>query len=141
MNNLNKLIEDMEFVDLSMLGRKFTWSNSQDGEKWSKIDRFLLHHEWLDKFKFKIWGLPKTLSDHCPLILMEDDRSWGPKPFKSYNFWFSNSNCINVMKNAWENCKSGRQLVGEMEASCSVGNAPGGEAYATLLNLLWEFIL
>lgn len=35
-------------------------------EKWSRIDRFLLHPESLDKFKFKRWALPRTLPDHCP---------------------------------------------------------------------------
>lgn len=38
MRRLNKFIEDMELVDLPMLGRKFTWSNGQNGEKWSRIE-------------------------------------------------------------------------------------------------------
>lgn len=53
-------------------------------------------------FKLKLWGLPRTLSDHCPLLLMEDDRVWGPIPFKFYNFWLSHSNCLNIMRAAWE---------------------------------------
>lgn len=44
MKDFNKFIEDLELVDLQLLGRKFTWSNSQDGEKWSRIDRFLLEY-------------------------------------------------------------------------------------------------
>lgn len=48
MKDFNKFIEDMELVDLQLLGRNFTWSNSQEGEKWSRIDRFLLDLEWLE---------------------------------------------------------------------------------------------
>lgn len=33
---------------------------------------------------------------------MEDERDWGPKPFRFYNFWFSNPSCVNIMKQAWE---------------------------------------
>lgn len=57
MRDLNKFIDDMELMDLQLLGRSFTWSNSQDEEKWSKIDRFILHLEWLDVFNLKQWGL------------------------------------------------------------------------------------
>lgn len=102
MNDLNNFIENMELLYFSMIGRKFTWSNCQDGEKWSRIDRFLAHQEWVERYKLKLWGLPRTLSDHCPILLMEDESDWGPKPFKFYNFWFSNPSCIKVMNCAWD---------------------------------------
>lgn len=101
MNDLNQFIDDLELVDFQMLERNYTWSNSQEEEKWSRIDRFLVHPEWSDKFKFKLWGLPRTISDHCPILLMEDERDWGAKPFRFNNFWFSHSNCIKVMEHAW----------------------------------------
>ncbi|GFS28866.1 hypothetical protein Acr_00g0004350 [Actinidia rufa] len=84
-----------------MLGQKYTWSNSQEGEKWSRIDRFLIHPEWLDIFNFKQWGLPRSLSDHCPIILMEDLRDWGPRPFKFINAWVLHPKCLEVMESAW----------------------------------------
>ncbi|KAL7222702.1 hypothetical protein ACSBR1_024407 [Camellia fascicularis] len=85
MMDLNSFIESCELNDLPLLGRKFTWSNAQDGEKWSRIDRFLLNPEWLLKFNFKEWGLPRLFSDHCPILLMDDERGWGPKPFRFIN--------------------------------------------------------
>lgn len=60
MSDLNNFIEEMEFTDLQLLGRTFTWSNSQELEKWSRLDRFLLHSDWLDHFKLKQWGLPRS---------------------------------------------------------------------------------
>lgn len=89
MQDFNNFIDDMELVDFPMLDRRFMWSNAQLSEKWSRIDRFLVHPEWVDKFKLKLWGLPRTISDHCPILLMEDGRDWGSKPFRFYNFWFT----------------------------------------------------
>ena len=38
--------------------------------------------EWLGVYKWKQWGLPRLLSDHCPVVLSEIDKDWGPKPFR-----------------------------------------------------------
>ncbi|GFS42115.1 hypothetical protein Acr_00g0078180 [Actinidia rufa] len=101
MRDFNRFIDGMELYDLPMLGRKYTWSNSQEGEKWSRIDRFLIHPEWLEIFNFKQWGLPRFLSDHSPIILMEDLRDWGPRPFKFINAWVLHPKCLQVMESAW----------------------------------------
>lgn len=85
MQDFNNFVDRLEMVDIPMLGRSFTWSNSVEGERWSKIDRFLLHPRWLEKFRFKLWGLPRLVSDHCPLLLKDDERNWGPRPFRFLN--------------------------------------------------------
>ncbi|KAL7185216.1 hypothetical protein ACSBR2_027194 [Camellia fascicularis] len=87
MMDLNSFVENYELSDLPLLGRKFTWCNAQDGERWSRIDRILLNPEWLLKFNFKLWGLLRLFSDHCPLFLMDDERDWGSKPFTFINAW------------------------------------------------------
>lgn len=102
------MIDQLEMIDLPMLGRKFTWCNSQIREKWSRIDRFLLNHEWLQNFNFKLWGLPRLLSDHCPIILMEDERDWGPRPFRFLNAWALHPKFISLMEETW----SKSQVVG-----------------------------
>lgn len=33
MREFNELIDNLQVADLSMMGRKFTWCNSQEGEK------------------------------------------------------------------------------------------------------------
>ncbi|XP_028099997.1 uncharacterized protein LOC114299458 [Camellia sinensis] len=81
MKEFNDFIDKCEVVDVQMIGRKYTWCNALDGNKWSWIDRFLINLEWIERFKFKLWGLPRVVSDHCPIVLMEDKRDWGPKPF------------------------------------------------------------
>lgn len=87
MNDFNEFIDRMEFLDMPMLGRNFTWCNSFEGDRWSRLDRFLVNPIWLEKFRLKRWGLPRSISDHCSLLLMEDDRNWGPRPFRFLNAW------------------------------------------------------
>ncbi|KAF5931642.1 hypothetical protein HYC85_027813 [Camellia sinensis] len=89
------------FVLLS--GRQFTWCNTVEGERWSRIDRFLLDSRWLEIFSFKQWGLPRTVSDHCPILLKEDERDWGPKPFKFLNPWLAHPSFMPAVKQIWEN--------------------------------------
>ena len=92
-------MDEMEPVDLPMLSRKFTWSNAEDGNKWSRMDKFLLHPEWLEHFNFKQWRSPRTISNHCPILLGEEGKDWGPKPFKFLNAWVGNSSFLKVVEN------------------------------------------
>ncbi|XP_028082530.1 uncharacterized protein LOC114283868 [Camellia sinensis] len=47
MQDFNNFISKLEVSDLPMLGRQFTWSNSQDEARWSRLDRFMFNPEWL----------------------------------------------------------------------------------------------
>ncbi|XP_028075236.1 uncharacterized protein LOC114277537 [Camellia sinensis] len=102
MKDFNDFIDRYELTEIQMMGRKFTWCNAIDGNKWSKIDRFLLSLEWLERFKLKLWGLPRLISDHCPLVLLEDDRDWGPKPFKFTNAWLLHPNFASFLVKVWQ---------------------------------------
>ncbi|XP_028121122.1 uncharacterized protein LOC114318425 [Camellia sinensis] len=103
MNEFNEFINDLEIVDVPMIGRKYTWCNSQEGERWSKLDGFLVNTEWLEWFSFKLWGLSRLLSDHCPIILMEDVRDLEPKPFRFLYIWVLHPTFMNLLKLVWEN--------------------------------------
>ena len=98
MKDFNEFIDRCEVTEIQMLGRKCTWCNAHEGIKWSKIDRFLLSPERIVRFKLKLWGLSRTISDHCPLVLMENVRDWGPKPFKFLNAWLSHPKFGSLME-------------------------------------------
>ncbi|XP_028090785.1 uncharacterized protein LOC114290973 [Camellia sinensis] len=102
MRDFNVFIESCELTDIPMIGRKFTWCNAQKGALRSKTDRFLLDPEWIEKLHVKLWGLPKIVSDHCPILLMEDERDWGPKPFRFLNAWTVNPTFSKVVRKVWE---------------------------------------
>ncbi|XP_028083438.1 uncharacterized protein LOC114284690 [Camellia sinensis] len=102
MREFNQFIDNCEVVDVPMIGRKFTWCNALDGNKWSRIDRFLISPEWLMRFKLKLLGLPRTVSDHCPFVLMEDERDWRPKPYKFLNAWLLHPNLASIVETTWK---------------------------------------
>ncbi|KAL7194493.1 hypothetical protein ACSBR1_034841 [Camellia fascicularis] len=85
MREFNEFIEGVELYDVPMQGRQFTWSNSK----------------WLEKFNFTLWGLPRGLSDHSHLLLMEDSRDWGPRLFRFVNAWILHPQILPVIKSSW----------------------------------------
>ncbi|KAL7177287.1 hypothetical protein ACSBR2_030606 [Camellia fascicularis] len=84
MQEFNEFSNNLELVDVPMCERKYTWSNSQLG------------------------GLPRSVSDHCPILLKEDERNWGPKPFRFLNAWVLHPNFIKEVEKVW----MGSQVVG-----------------------------
>lgn len=55
-----------------------------------------------------MWGLPRLLSDHSPLLVMEHGRDWGPKPFRIQNAWFFHK----TFKAFWESSWKEAHIVG-----------------------------
>ncbi|GJX28635.1 reverse transcriptase domain, reverse transcriptase zinc-binding domain protein [Tanacetum coccineum] len=56
---------------------------SDDGIKFSKLDRFLLNDEFNNLWdSLFVIALDKKLSDHCPIMLKDVDLDFGPKPFR-----------------------------------------------------------
>ncbi|XP_071718081.1 uncharacterized protein [Rutidosis leptorrhynchoides] len=83
----NDFIADNRLIDIPLGGRNFT-RVSDDGIKFSKLDRFLVnenfHNLWSD---LTAVVLDRHLSDHCPILLKDEDRNFGPKPFKLFDAW------------------------------------------------------
>lgn len=103
MRDFLEFFNNMELVDLPMLGRKFTWTNFQNHAIHSRLDRFLVAHLWLEKFNAVQWGLPRPISDHCPVMLIDDSRDWGPRPFRFMDMWLSHPGCLKLAQETWNN--------------------------------------
>ncbi|XP_016178092.1 uncharacterized protein LOC107620448 [Arachis ipaensis] len=73
-------INDMGLVDLPITDRKFTWFR---GQSCSRIDRALVSLEWIEAFpETRLRGGPRSLSDHCPIIVEHKRLRDGPRPFR-----------------------------------------------------------
>jgi hypothetical protein len=93
----------MELVDIPVLGKKFTWFNS-DGSAMSRLDRFLLSEVFISKGSItNQWVGDRDIFDHCPIWLMSTNLNWGPKPFKLNNCWLEHPEFFTFVKNTWEN--------------------------------------
>ncbi|XP_071713248.1 uncharacterized protein [Rutidosis leptorrhynchoides] len=84
----NNFIMGNSLIEIPLGGRLFT-RVSDDGLKFSKLDRFLVS----DVF-FSFWNSLSTIavdrkhSDHCPIMLTDMETNFGPKPFKIFDAWF-----------------------------------------------------
>uniref|UniRef100_A0A251VEZ9 Putative reverse transcriptase domain-containing protein n=1 Tax=Helianthus annuus TaxID=4232 RepID=A0A251VEZ9_HELAN len=87
-----------EFLN-KMKGGKFTFMVANDkGFKFSKIDRVLVCHEFLNKWPNAVFrALPREKSDRCPLLLSLVDSNFGPKPFQWFNSWLERDGCEKII--------------------------------------------
>lgn len=66
-------IHTMELMEISPNNGTFTWFS---GNRKSKLDRCLVHSEWIDKFpNLSVLLLKRTVSDHCPLLVQSSCRN------------------------------------------------------------------
>ncbi|GJW75582.1 RNA-directed DNA polymerase, eukaryota [Tanacetum coccineum] len=84
-NKFNNVINDTRRVEIPMGGRKFT-RVSDDGVKFSKLDRFLLNNEFCNLWgNLSVVALNRKLSNHCPIVLKDVDLDFGPRPFQVFD--------------------------------------------------------
>ncbi|GKV19478.1 hypothetical protein SLEP1_g29737 [Rubroshorea leprosula] len=101
MREFDSFIQDAGLVDLPLVGKKYTWYSS-NSQCMGRLDRFLLSDEWLAKWgDVKPWGLERSVSDHCPILLKNERVDWGPKPFKFFDAWLEQPECMEVIRKAW----------------------------------------
>ncbi|XP_016200150.1 uncharacterized protein LOC107641157 [Arachis ipaensis] len=92
-------VHDMGLVDLPITDRKFTWFR---GRSCSRIDRALVSVEWLEEFsETRLRGVPRGLSDHCPIIVEDKRIRDGPRPFRSLDSWFTHDGFLRMVKEEW----------------------------------------
>ncbi|XP_058747086.1 uncharacterized protein LOC131620082 [Vicia villosa] len=98
-------INKSSLVDIPCKGKKFSWF-SGDGKSRSRIDRFLLSNNVVNKWEIiRQFIGDRDISDHCPIWLLSDKSNWGPKPFRFNNEWFSSESFIPFMEKEWKSLK------------------------------------
>ncbi|GKB15146.1 transposon TX1, partial [Tanacetum coccineum] len=79
---------------------------SDDGRKFSKLDRFLLNdkfkEQWVNLANLAVVAIDRKLSDHCPIFLKDMDLDFGPKPFRFFDTWLEEKDIGQVVAGAWE---------------------------------------
>ncbi|GKV47624.1 hypothetical protein SLEP1_g54507 [Rubroshorea leprosula] len=102
MLEFDDFINECGLVDLSLIGRKFTWYHS-NGASMSRLDRFLLSKGWCCNWEnVKQWGLNHSLSDHCPIVLKNYIIDWGPKPFQFFDAWLEFPEFKEMVGDTWK---------------------------------------
>ena len=83
------------------LGKKFTWYRP-NGASRSRLDRFLVSHEWLATWPNSIQAtLARNFPDHCPIVLRSKEIDWGPKPFRIMDCWLLDRSFKETVHHCW----------------------------------------
>lgn len=88
-------------MEIPLGGQKFT-RVSDDGKKFSKLDRFLVSNEFgvaWNNLGAKI--LERRWSDHFPILLFDKKTNFGPKPFKLFDTWLEEEGIEDIVREAW----------------------------------------
>jgi len=65
----NSFIDDNIFLDIPIVGKKYTWFNSNGLAK-SRLDRVLVTEEWMKKWPMcKQYVQRREVSDHCAIVV------------------------------------------------------------------------
>lgn len=76
--NFHEWVTHFALIDNLIKNVQYTWSNFKESAACSKIDRIFTSTQWQSKFpESMVTGLPRPVSDHCPLLL--DTPKTGPK--------------------------------------------------------------
>ncbi|KAL4183795.1 hypothetical protein AMTRI_Chr11g156870 [Amborella trichopoda] len=105
MRLFNSFIERFQLFDLPLAGANFTWSNrSESNLVMSKLDRFLVTHDWMEVFPLvSVKALPRLSSYHIPLLLNTCSSNSGSKPFRLELVWQDEPEVIDLIKSTWVN--------------------------------------
>ncbi|PWA40954.1 RNA-directed DNA polymerase, eukaryota, Reverse transcriptase zinc-binding domain protein [Artemisia annua] len=83
-----------------MQGKLFTYV-TDNGDKKSKIDRVLVTPDLMNLWPTASFiALPRSLSDHRPLVLITSNTDFGPIPFKFFNSWLQKPGLNEVITNS-----------------------------------------
>ncbi|XP_058092718.1 uncharacterized protein LOC131239172 [Magnolia sinica] len=95
-------IDDLQLVDLPLLGSRLTWTNCRLKPSLSRLDRFLLSPDWLETYpSTSQTTLPRSTSDHCLIMLSSEDLNWGPKPFRFESSWLNYDGFFQLVSDWW----------------------------------------
>ncbi|GJT68519.1 putative RNA-directed DNA polymerase [Tanacetum coccineum] len=100
-HSFNNFIASAGLFEFQLGGRRFTRFN-KEGSKMSKLDRFLVTHNFLDQWpSASVTALARTISDHCPILLKVELPDFGPKPFRIFNHWLGHSEFNDLIEYTW----------------------------------------
>lgn len=98
----DEFISETNLFDLPLHGRRYTWYRP-NGRCKSRLDIFLVNNAWLGRWPNTIQkGLPRSVSNHCPITLKVKPVDWGLKPFRIINAWREHEDFRELVENSWK---------------------------------------
>ncbi|KAF5442137.1 hypothetical protein F2P56_032720, partial [Juglans regia] len=115
----NRCLDVCGLLELHSKGRKFSWSNGQEGHaiSWARLDRAAINAHFLRDFPsmFLEYLSQKSL-DRRPMCIQGSnvDRRYGAAPFHFQQMWVQHSSFLECVANSWKQPVSDRGLIKHM---------------------------
>ncbi|XP_056691643.1 uncharacterized protein [Spinacia oleracea] len=106
--NFANWIESNNLIDLNFARPKFTWARgeTENTYKAARLDRFMCNDEWRLRFdQGAVRHLPKSNSDHCPIIVSSTGFAPIPasiKPFRFQAAWMNHAKFDKFVETNWD---------------------------------------
>ncbi|XP_073042103.1 uncharacterized protein [Primulina eburnea] len=101
MDEFNDFILQSGLVDAGFEGSSFTWTNKTI---WKRLDRVFVSTDWCDHFhSIRVQHLPRTVSDHSPLLISTPISARGPCSFRFQSMWMRHHNFLQTVRLNWHN--------------------------------------
>jgi hypothetical protein len=110
---LNDWIDKHGLMEINLLGRSFTWSNNQENQILSDIDRVSSSTEFDEAFPLATArALPRNPSDYVPILWESGiDHPSGKARFKFENWWFQQANFQEMVQGIWSQTVKGETTI------------------------------
>ncbi|KAA3489552.1 reverse transcriptase [Gossypium australe] len=107
MEAFREVLEECQLEDIGYSGVWFTWErgNFVNNNIRERLDRGVANEKWRSLFPiYKIFHLPHSISDHCPLLLnIEDENTQvGNTHFKFEAWWITEESLEKEIRDCWE---------------------------------------
>jgi len=107
MGRFCRLINDLKLKEITLQGRKYTWSNQQDTPTLVKLDRVLCSSEWEDLFpNCLLQSSASDSSNHCPLLLGLNDVQPAKARFHFESLWPTLDGFQETVMTAWSSVQA-----------------------------------
>jgi hypothetical protein len=102
MLRFRRALNHLEVREVQLVGRKYTWTNSQANSTMTRIDKAFYTLQWENLYANPVvQALSSAVSDHCPLLLVPVHLP-RPKPKFSFEcFWIEMDGFKDCVQQAW----------------------------------------
>lgn len=103
MGRFRRFLDDTEVKEISLLGRKYTWSNERLSPTLVRLDRAFCCVDWEELLPDSILqSAASGVSDHCPLILGLKVKTASKRWFHFESFWTKVPGFSDAVLQNWE---------------------------------------
>ncbi len=96
------VINDLHLIDLPINNQAFTWTSGRPSPTLERLDRAFISHDWHAHFpRSLLRALPRSRSDHSPLMLTAHSFIPAAHLFKFESFWLRHPAVTGIISTAW----------------------------------------